>query len=63
MGESGAQALAALKDAASMHSLSLNLHGNSVGESGAQALAALKDAPSLGRWKIGLRPGGVTAVA
>ena len=47
VGDSGAQALAALKDAASLHTLSLNLRSNSVGESGAQALAALKDAPSL----------------
>ena len=47
VGESGAQALAALKDAPSLHTLSLDLRGNNVGGSGAQALAALKDAPSL----------------
>ena len=47
MGENGAQALAALKDAPSLHTLSLDLCENSVGESGAQALAALKDAASL----------------
>ena len=55
MGESGAQALAALKDAPSLHTLSLDLHGNSVGESGAQALAALKDAPSLHTLSLDLR--------
>ena len=47
VGESGAQALAALKGATSLHTLSLGLCCNSVGESGARALAALKDAPSL----------------
>ena len=47
VGDSGAQALAALKDAPSLHTLSLDLRGNSVGDRGAQALAALKDAPSL----------------
>ena len=47
VGDSGAQALAALKDAASLYTLSLDLCGNSVGDSGAQALAALKDAASL----------------
>ena len=47
MGDSGAHALAALKEAPSLHTLTLYLGGNSVGASGAQALAALKEAPSL----------------
>ena len=47
VGDSAAQALAALKDAPSLHTLSLDLCESSVGESGAQALAALKDAASL----------------
>ena len=47
MGENGAQVLAALKDAPSLHTLYVDLGQNSVGESGAQALAALKDAASL----------------
>ena len=47
MGGSGARALAALKDAPSLHTLSLGLGQNSMGESGEQALAVLKDAASL----------------
>ena len=47
VGDSGAQALAALKDAPSLHTLCLDLGQNSVGESGAQALVALTDAASL----------------
>ena len=54
MGGSGAQALAAVKDAPSLHTLSLNLRQNSVGESGARALAALKDAPSLNTLSLDL---------
>ena len=40
--DSGAKALAALKDAPSLHTLSLGLGRNPVGDSGAQALATLK---------------------
>ena len=47
MRDSGAQALAALKEAPSLHTLTLNLQNNSVGDSGAQALAALKESPLL----------------
>ena len=55
MGESGAQALAALKDAPSLNTLSLVLSGNSMGDSGAQALAALKDGPSVNTLSVRAR--------
>ena len=55
MGDSGAQVLATLKDAPSLHTLSLDLVQNSVGESGALALAALKDAASLHTLSLDLR--------
>ena len=57
VGGSGAQALAALKDALSLNTLSLDLSGNSMGGSGAQALAALKEAPSLHTLSVGARLG------
>ena len=44
---SGAQALAGLKDATALHTVTLNLGHNLVGDSGAQALAELKDAAAL----------------
>ena len=55
VGDSAAQALAALKDASSLHTLYLDLCGNSVGDRGAQALAALKDAASLHTLSLNLR--------
>ena len=47
IGDSGAQALAALKKAPSLHTLTLEFQHHSIADSGAQALAALKEAPSL----------------
>ena len=47
IGDSGALALASLRTAPSMKSLTLHLRHTLIGNSGAQALAALKDAPSL----------------
>ena len=47
MANSGVQAVAALKEAPSLHTLTLHLGSNSIGDGGAQALAALKEAPSL----------------
>ena len=47
IGDDGAQALAALKCAPALHTLTLNLRGNTVGDKGVQALAALKEAPCL----------------
>ena len=47
MEDTGTQALAALKESPSLHTLTLDLQGNSVGDRGAQALAALKMAPAL----------------
>ena len=43
IGASGAQALAAQKDALSLHTPKLTLFDNSIGASGAQGLAARKD--------------------
>ena len=47
VGAGGAQALAALKEAPLLHTLTLDLQHSSLGSSGAQTLAALKGAPSL----------------
>ena len=47
VGDSGAQALAALKDAASLQTLVLDLELNNVGAPGAQGLVALRQAPAL----------------
>ena len=47
MGDSGAQALAGLKNAAALHTLTLNLWHNNVGDSGAEALAGLKNVAAL----------------
>jgi hypothetical protein len=45
--DAGAQALAGLKDAPKLTTLTLHLQGNKIGDIGAQALAGLKDAASL----------------
>ena len=55
VGDSCTWDLAVLKDAPSLHTLTLGLHGNSIGDVGAQALVALKDAPSLHTLTLGLR--------
>ena len=47
VGASGAQALAALKEARLLRTLTLNLSAYSTEASGAQALAAVKEVPSL----------------
>ena len=47
VGYTGAQALAGLKDASALHTLTLEFQCTYVGPSGAQALAGLKDATAL----------------
>ena len=47
LGDSRAQALARLKDAPALHTLTLSLWFNCVGDSGAHALAGLKEAPAV----------------
>ena len=51
---SGAQALAALREAPLLHTLTLALWCNSLGASGAQALAALKEAHTHDDWRMRL---------
>ena len=47
VGSSGAEALAGLKDAGILHTLTLNLARNNVGDRGVEALADLKNAGAL----------------
>ena len=68
MGDSGAQALAGLKNAAALHTLTLNLWHNNVGDSGAEALAGLKNAATLhtltlNLWYNNVGASGVQALA
>ena len=59
--DSGVQAIAALKEAPLLHTLSLNLEANGVGQGRAQVLAALKEAPSLGTLTLDLRDNSLEA--
>ena len=60
-GDAGAVALGALKDAAKLQTLSLNVTNNSIGDDGAVALSALRAAPALKVLSLGLASNKVVA--
>ena len=67
-GPGGAQALACLKDARALHTLSLHLMWNNIGANGARSLAALAAAPvlhslHLSLWHNSLGNAGAEALA